>query len=368
MFSIVTHTTHPDSESSQFILPDLVNDCHYPLRKNPHCYAVSRTSDQWLTDVAQLVEPEVRKYLDADIGDAFHLQVCAEFLNWAFVIDDWMECGVVDVREAHESCILALHDPINFETEQLGAKMCKSFFSRFKETAGPGCTERFIHGSELFFAAVAKYLDDRAKGNMYDLPSYIALRKDLVAMKICSALIEFAVVLHPVFQALEDATNDHVSWCNDIFSYNKEQSCGSAPWENIVAVLMHNRGLDLQGAMDYTGQMCKDAIQHFESNRSILPSWGEEIDRQLAIHIEGLQNWMVGSLHWHLNTPRYAVKPDRIVKLLPKKPFGFNFSFSFLRVTLPIRLLYHRCMYIEESRILVRIKVYASARIDLRAI
>ncbi|KAG1852780.1 isoprenoid synthase domain-containing protein [Suillus subalutaceus] len=344
MFPTVTHTTHPDSEPSQFILPDLVNDCHYPLRKNPHCYAVSRASDQWLTDVAQLVEPEVREYLDADIGgcaavchpdaDAFHLQVCAEFLNWAFVIDDWMECGVVDVREAHESCILALHDPINFETEQLGAKMCKSFFSRFKETAGPGCTERFIRGSELFFAAVAKHLDDRAKGNMYDLPSYIALRKDLVAMKICSALIEFAgridlpdeVVSHPVFQALEDAANDHVSWCNDIFSYNKEQSRGSAPWENIVSVLMHDRGLDLQGAMDYAGQMCKDAIQRFESNRVVLPSWGEEVDRQVAIHIDGLQNWMVGSLHWHLNCIRYfgkdghAVKLDRIVKLLPKRP------------------------------------------------
>jgi hypothetical protein len=38
-----------------------------------------------------------------------------------------MEYGIVDVREAHESCILALRDPINFETGHLGAKMCKSY-------------------------------------------------------------------------------------------------------------------------------------------------------------------------------------------------------------------------------------------------
>ncbi|KAG2031502.1 isoprenoid synthase domain-containing protein [Suillus americanus] len=343
VFPTVTHTTTPDSEPSQFILPDLINDCHYPLQKNPNCYPISRASDQWLTDVAQLVEPEIRGYLDMDTGalaavcypgaDAFHLQVCVESINWAFIMDDRMECGVIDGRKALESCISALRDPINFDTEQLGAKMCKSFFSRFRETAGPGCTERFIHRTELFLAAVAKQVDDRAKGNMYHLESYTTLRRDLVGVKPCFALIEFVagidlpdeVVSHPVVKALEDATNDHVAWADDILSYNKEQSRGDEHWENIVAVLMHDRGLDLQGAMDCAGQMCKDAIRRFESYRPILPSWGEEVDRQVAVYVEGLQNWMIGSLHWHFDTVRYfgkdghAVKRDRIVKLLPKK-------------------------------------------------
>ncbi|KAG1776326.1 isoprenoid synthase domain-containing protein [Suillus placidus] len=337
MFPTVTHTTTPDCEPSQFILPDLVNDCHYPLRQNPHCHAVSRASDQWLVDVAQLVEPEIRGYIDMDIGafvatcypdaDAFHLQVCSDFTAWLFIIDDWMEYGVVDVQGVRESCNFAFRDPINFDTEQLGAKMCKLFFSRFRETAGPGCTERFIHGGELFFAAVAKQVDDHPKGHIYDLESYIALRRDLSAMKICFPLIQCVaridlpdeVLSHPVVMALEDAINDHVAWSNDILSYNKEQSYGDAHLENIVAVLMNERGLDLQGAMDYAGQMCKDAIQRFDSNRARLPSWEEEVDRQVAIYVEGMQNWMVGSLHWHFNSARYAIKQDRVVKLLPKK-------------------------------------------------
>ncbi|KAG1844783.1 isoprenoid synthase domain-containing protein [Suillus subluteus] len=303
-----------------------MNDCHYPLRKSPHCYALTRASDQWLSDVAQLVEPEIRGYLDMNTGtlaalcypdgDAFHLQVCREHIDWAFIIDDWMECGVVDVQEAHESCILALRDPINFDPEQVGAKMCKSFSNRFMEAAGHGCRERYIHANELFFAAVAKQLDDRAKGNTYDLQYYISLRRDLIGLKPCFALIEFVagidlpdeVVSHPVFKAMENAANDHISWVNVILAIN------------IVAVLMHDRGLDLQGAMDCAGQMCKDAIQRFESNRDILPSWGEEVDKQVAIYVEGLQNWIVGSLHWHLSCPRYSVAPDRIVKLLPKRP------------------------------------------------
>ncbi|KAG2038526.1 isoprenoid synthase domain-containing protein [Suillus americanus] len=289
--------------------------------------------------MAQHVQPEIRQYLDMNKcayaaavcypdADPFHLRVCADFFNWIAIVDDWMEYDVVDAREVHESCILALRDPINFDTEQLGAKMCKSFFSRFRETAGPGCTERFIHGSELFFAAVAKQVDNRAKGHVYDLTSYIAARRNFSAMKLCIPFVEFAVridlpdqvVSHPVVKALEDATNDQVSWYNDIMSYKKEQSRGSAPWENIVAVLMHDRGLDQQGAIDYAGQMCQDAIQRFESNHAILPSWGEGVDRQVAIYIEGLQNYMAGSLHWHLISSRYAAKPDQIVKLLPKRP------------------------------------------------
>ncbi|KAG1852809.1 isoprenoid synthase domain-containing protein [Suillus subalutaceus] len=304
-------------------------------------------SDQWLTDVAQLVEPEIREYLDLDTGayaagcypdaDAFHLRVCAEFFNWTFVIDDRMEYSVVDARETHESCILAFRDPINFDTEQFAAKMSKSydyFFIAYtlsktalRRLLAPAAQSEFIRGSELFFAAVAKQVDDRAKGNMYDLESYIVQRRNVVALKPCFALIEFVaqidlpdeVVSHPIIMALEDATNDHISWSNDIFSYNKEQSRGDAHWHNIVAVLMHDRGLDLQGAMDYAGQMCKDAIQRFETNRAILPSWEEEVDRQVAVYVEGLQNWIVGSLHWHLNSPAMLSRRTRIIRLLPRR-------------------------------------------------
>ncbi|KAG1820891.1 isoprenoid synthase domain-containing protein [Suillus subaureus] len=340
----VTHTTTPDCEPSQFILPDLLNDCKFPLRKNPHRHAASRASEKWLTEVGELAEPEFRGYRDMDAAafvsliypdaDACRLQLCVESVNFAFIMDDLMESGGVDARKAHEWCIPVLRDPINFEAEHRPARMCKSFSNRFRETAGPGCRERYIRGKELYFAAVAKQLEDRAKGNTYDLESYIIQRRGIVGMQPYFALIEFAtgidlpdeVVSHPAYEGLDCAATDHVAWVNDILSYNKEQASGGAPWENLVAVLMHVQGLDLQSAMDYAGQMCKDALQRFESNCAILPSWGEEVDRQVAIYIEGLQQWMIGSLHWHFDSVRYvgndggAVKRDRIVKLLPKMP------------------------------------------------
>ncbi|OJA10867.1 hypothetical protein AZE42_12242 [Rhizopogon vesiculosus] len=337
-------TTLPNSEPSGFMLPDLFSDCHYPLRLNFHSYPVSRASEQWLLNGASLAEPRITKFMGLHAGEliaacypdanAFHLRVCADFMNWAFNMDDWLDDFDVDgTWGMRDCCIPAFRDPINFQMDKLAGKMCKSYFSRFMQTSGPGCTERFIRSTDSFFIAAAKEADDRAKGHIPDLESYIAMRRDTSGCKSCFALIEYAaqidlpdeVMSHPVIMAMENATNDVVTWSNDIFSYNVERSRGDV-MHNMIAVLMDEQGLDLQSAVDYIGQLCKDTIQRFEDNRAILPSWGEEIDRQVAIYIDGLQNWIIANLHWSFETTRYfgkdghVVKRNRIVKLLPKRP------------------------------------------------
>ena len=94
----------------------------------------------------------------------------------------------------------------------------------------------------------------------------------------------------------------------------------------MIVVLMREQGLDLQGAVDYVGTLCKGTIQRFEDNRAMLPSWGRELDKQVAIYVEGLQNWIVGSLHWSFDSERYfgkeglQVKQNCVIKLLPKRP------------------------------------------------
>ena len=75
---------------------------------------------------------------------------------------------------------------------------------------------------DLFFIAVAKQADDRANGRVPDLESYITVRRDTSGCKPCFALIEYAaridlpdeVMSHPVIMAMEEATNDLVTWSN----------------------------------------------------------------------------------------------------------------------------------------------------------
>jgi hypothetical protein len=85
---------------------------------------------------------------------------------------------------------------------------------------------------------------------------------------------------------------------------------------------MNNDGLSLQQAVDRIGEMCKQTIDTFVENQARVPSWGDRIDKDVKLYVNGLKEWIVGSLHWSFMTTRYfgdnggAVKATRIVELL----------------------------------------------------
>jgi hypothetical protein len=75
--------------------------------------------------------------------------------------------------------------------------------------------------------------------------------------------------------------------------------------------------------------MCKQSIDRFVEEQAHLPSWSPAIDRDVAVYVDGLANWIVGSLHWSFLSERYfqkdgaRIKRERVVDLLPrveKKP------------------------------------------------
>ncbi|CDO74937.1 hypothetical protein BN946_scf184945.g9 [Trametes cinnabarina] len=326
--------------SRRFLLPDLVTHCPYPLRHNADGASVARASESWLLAEANF-SPDCRvAFLGLRAGeltaacypdaDADHLQVASDFMNFLFTLDDWSDEFSAEDTYGLASCVMhALIDPQGFQTDKAAGKLAKCFFSRYRRTAGPGCTSRFIEMMDLFFRAVAQQANDRAQGDIPSLEEYIALRWDTSGCKPCFALIEYAagidlpeqVISHPTIRALEEATNSFVTWSNDIFSYNVEQArCDS---HNMIAVVRHRHGLGLQEAVDYAGELCKASIDRFEHVRQLVPSWGPKIDRDVAAYVHGLQNWIVGSLHWSFESTRYfgeegaSIKKHRVVKLLP---------------------------------------------------
>lgn len=93
----------------------------------------------------------------------------------------------------------------------------------------------------------------------------------------------------------------------------------------MISVVMNEYGLDLQSAVDFVGDMCKQSIDRFNKDHLELPCWSPEIDRDVAIYVQGLADWIVGSLHWSFETKRYfsnsgrEVKKSRVVQLWPRK-------------------------------------------------
>lgn len=91
----------------------------------------------------------------------------------------------------------------------------------------------------------------------------------------------------------------------------------------MIVIMMHHHGMTLQEAVDFVGDLCKKSIDRFIENRACLPSWGPEIDQQVQAYVQGLADWIVGSLHWSFKSERYfgkkglQIKKSRVVELAP---------------------------------------------------
>jgi hypothetical protein len=110
----------------------------------------------------------------------------------------------------------------------------------------------------------------------------------------------------------------------DIFSYNVEQCRGIT--HNIVPVIMKHYDMDLQAAVDHAGNMCIEAIESYCEHKTRIPSYGPEIDSQVAAYARGLESWIAGNVEWSFLTLRYFgssgqdIKKHGSVKLLSPEP------------------------------------------------
>lgn len=82
--------------------------------------------------------------------------------------------------------------------------------------------------------------------------------------------------------------------------------------------------MNIQGAMDFIGNLIKARIDQYVKEQHLVRSFGSpEVDAQVARYIEGLNDSVIGILHWSFDCERYfgvehaRVKRDRIVALMP---------------------------------------------------
>ncbi|CDO70012.1 hypothetical protein BN946_scf184354.g14 [Trametes cinnabarina] len=325
-----------------FVLPDLVGHCHFPLTYHPDGDAVAAQSVKWLDEGCPELSHKARSALyGLQAGEltaycypycpAERLRVVSDFMNFLFHLDNISDGMMRKGTEALSDIVMnALWLPDRYvptscpgkpqpATEPSAGKMARDYWMRCIEDAKPGPQARFKENLELFFEAVHQQARDREAGLMPDLESYIGVRRDTSGCKPVFDLIEYAmdidlpdfVVAHPVIKALNEGANDLVTSRGDT--------------HNMIPILMQLRGLDLQSAVDFVGDLCKQTIDAFVANQQNIPSFGPDIDRDVALYVQGLQDWIVGSLHWSFMTERYfgksgaEVKKHRVVTLLPRR-------------------------------------------------
>ncbi|OBZ69189.1 Alpha-muurolene synthase [Grifola frondosa] len=345
--SIATSTSSPD----QFILPDLIGHCHFPLAYHPDGDTIVRSSAQWLDHGCPELTPKKRAALYAlKAGELSaycyphcndeRLRVVSDFMHYLFHLDDISDGLMWKGTEKLSDVVMnavwfpdmymptTCPDKVQPFEEVSAGKLARDFWQRCIKDAKPGPQARFKESLQLFFEAVNQQARDREAGVIPDLESYIDMRRDTSGCKPVFDLIEYAmgidlpefVVTHPIIKALNQCTNDLITWSNDIFSYNVEQARGDT--HNMIVILMKYHGLGLQDAIDYVGDLCKSIIDSFVEHMRNVPSWGPQIDKDVAVYVRGLQEWIIGTLHWSFLTERYfgkeaaEVKKHHIVRLL----------------------------------------------------
>lgn len=112
----------------------------------------------------------------------------------------------------------------------------------------------------------------------------------------------------------------------DVCSYNVEQARGDDD-HNLITVIMKERGLDVQGAMDNLGTWHHERVTRFVAKFDNLPSgsWAPEVEVELKEYAWGIGNWVTADIEWGFESQRYFgghgpdVRAHQQITLLPRK-------------------------------------------------
>lgn len=108
----------------------------------------------------------------------------------------------------------------------------------------------------------------------------------------------------------------------DIVSFTMEQSYGLEE-ANMITFLQRTKDMSLQDAADYSGVIFRELLDKFIQGQKAIRSFGADVDRDVKIYIKGVEEWIIGNIHWSFDCQRYfgkrgqEVKKSRVTKLGP---------------------------------------------------
>ncbi|KIJ66684.1 hypothetical protein HYDPIDRAFT_85809 [Hydnomerulius pinastri MD-312] len=330
------HTISAD----QFYLPNLFETC--PLKMGvifPGDYeGIGAESKAWINafDVFTERQRNIFNKTNSELltARAFpyvsteNFRTCCDCLNLLWMIDEISDDqNGLGARKTGDLFINCLKDP-QYPDDSPLAQLTKDWRKRFLERLGPYASKRFMKHAEDYIDAFVLEAELRDKGKILDLASYPALRRNNSANHISFDFAAFGLGFDfpdelfedPTFVKVYFAASDMIWWSNDVYSFKMEHSKGHGG-SNIVTILMHERGMDLQSAADLVGEEFTKLMDAYSEGRKAMKSWGPELDGDLKQYFDALGQWVAANMEWSFETQRYfgdafkEVKKTRLVKL-----------------------------------------------------
>ncbi|HEV2783940.1 MAG TPA: hypothetical protein VGX25_31520 [Actinophytocola sp.] len=296
-----------------------------PPELNPHAEAATRHLNRWVVEHRLIGRAVARERFDrANFGwfaavtyptaDEADLGLVADWFAWLFLLDDQLDDGLLgrDPDRAGE-LMGAIFNVLNGLGARPGAPSIVTslddLWARTVATASPGWRRRFVEHVVAGGMAACWEAENRVRGVVPDVPSYVENRRHTGAIYVCMDLIE--IVEHidvppevyggePFAEAL-DAACDVVCWVNDLYSLDKETSLGE--YHNLVTVTQHAHRLSQAEAIDVVvGRIAHRLREYLAWEPAALAAGPAPV---VAPYLAGMRSWMRGNLDWSATTRRY---------------------------------------------------------------
>ncbi|KAF8883528.1 isoprenoid synthase domain-containing protein [Infundibulicybe gibba] len=299
----------------------------FELKVNPYSAQADRATREWFKSFAVYNESKQLAFLERGRFDVFaafsfpdadleHLETCLAFFFWAFATDDLSDEGDFQakpeaVREGIDISNSILYKPRAPRPDHPYSAMLHDLLRRIRATATPGASYRFARAFEQWSSSQIKQSHNRLIDRIPPVGEFILMRRATIGAAMVEAMVEYSLDIDlpdyvfedPTVIAMSEATSDIMTWPNDLCSFNKEQADGDL--QNLVCCIMVEHRVGLQDAIDILTRMIDDRVGQYIELKSQLPSFGPEVDAELARYHKALEHFVQGTVLWYYRSPRY---------------------------------------------------------------
>ncbi|GJJ08044.1 hypothetical protein Clacol_002251 [Clathrus columnatus] len=221
------------------------------------------------------------------------------------------------------------HIPRPGNGEWVGGEIARQFWENAIRRVSPIVQTRFINEFQAYLNAVVDEATDRESRYIRNIEDYFKIRRNTIGAKPSFAICEMymnipeEVMRHPVIKKLRELAIDMIIIGNDLCSYNVEQARGDDT-HNLVTIVMHELKLDIQGAINWIGELNDDLATEFLKEYYNLPTF-KGFEHDILAYCKGLGNWVRANDSWSFESERYFgragryIQTSRRVPLLPKR-------------------------------------------------
>ncbi|KAK7048258.1 isoprenoid synthase domain-containing protein [Favolaschia claudopus] len=314
-----------------YYLPHTLHNWPYARLMNTYYRQAQAQSVAWLESFHPFFPQEQHVFNKCDLSllsaltfpkaSLYDLRSCCDLMHTFFTLDEYTDAlGPSDVKALCDATMEAIENPDKPrpEGENIIGEIARQFWRRAAVDVPRPCQERFVNTWRTYLDSVVEQAERRSNSYICTMKEYLAARRNnigsystFVLLEICLGLdLPHEVMAHPLIVALNRDATDMIILANDMCSYKKEVLANDADY-NAVTVVMVNEHTDIAGGIQWISDYHDEIVEHFLRvredviNKNGFPSWGTDIDDQVAKYIDGLGQWIRGHDEWNFGSGRY---------------------------------------------------------------